>query len=137
MKRPLKVKCNVCGKKHRRKSFCHRCDEIDCPCGYCPKRLGKCSACGGSMLEVSMIEFNVNDYIFVKLTDAGRAELKRQHDELNKEVHGALGEYIPPVEDSDGWSKWQMHSIMNRLGHMMLVGFNDIPFETTIRIVNS
>lgn len=51
MKQPLKVKCNVCGKKHRRKSFCRRCDEIDCPCGYCPKRLGKCSACGGSMSE--------------------------------------------------------------------------------------
>ena len=53
MKQPLKVKCNVCGKKHRRKSFCRRCDEIDCPCGYCPKRLGKCSACGGSMSEVT------------------------------------------------------------------------------------
>ena len=51
MKQLLKVKCNVCGKKHRRKSFCRRCDEIDCPCGYCPKRLGKCSACGGFMSE--------------------------------------------------------------------------------------
>lgn len=82
-----------------------------------------------------MIEFNINDNVFVKLTDLGRTELKRQHDQLNKEINGVLGGYRPIVEDKDGWSKWQLHDLMNHFGHMMYVGF-EMPFETTIRIEN-
>ena len=60
-----------------------------------------------------MIEFNINNYCYVQLTDAGRKELKQQHDELNKHFNGMLGDYKPAQEDNDGWSKWQMHSVMN------------------------
>ena len=80
-----------------------------------------------------MIEININDSVFVKLTVAGKNELRRQHEELNKELNGFLGDYIQPKEDAEGWSEWQLYHIMNTFGHMMHVGIDDIPFETTIR----
>lgn len=79
-----------------------------------------------------MIEFNLNDYCWVQLTDLGRKKLKRQHDELNKEHNGFFGEYKLD-EDSEGWSHWQMHEIMNKLGHMLINGV-DVPFMPTIRL---
>jgi hypothetical protein len=78
------------------------------------------------------VDFNVNHYVYVKLTSVGKAEHRRQHDELCEVAHCSW-EYTPPVEDEEGWSKWQMHSLMNRFGHLMSLGF-DPPFETTIRI---
>lgn len=80
-----------------------------------------------------MIEINTNDYVFIKLTVAGKNELMRQHEEFNKEFNNILGDYIQPKEDVEGWSKWQLHHIMNKFGHMMHVGVDDIPFETVIR----
>lgn len=82
---------------------------------------------------VGMIEFNVNDYIYVRLTDVGRNELRKDHDKFNSEYCNVLGKYVPPKEDENGWSKWQAHDIMHRLGKIMGPGF-DPPFETTIRI---
>lgn len=65
-----------------------------------------------------MIEFNMNNYIHVKLTDTGRNELKRQHIEFL----GNNWPYIPPEEDSEGYSKWQMWDIMNKLGELLANG---------------
>ena len=79
-----------------------------------------------------MKDFNINEYIAVQLTDAGRAEHKRQHDELKK-VIPKLGEYTPPKEDDNGWSKWQAWSLMNTFGHMVRPAF-DPPFSTMVRI---
>lgn len=76
--------------------------------------------------------FNVNDYVFVRLKERGRKELKRQHDELDKVVGGTLGDYKSYTEDKDGWSKWQLHSLMNYFGHIMTIGF-DPPFEPNIK----
>lgn len=39
--------------------------------------------------------------------------------------------YIPPVEDSDGWSSWQLWNLMQELGPHIYIGC-EIPFETTI-----
>lgn len=78
-----------------------------------------------------MAEFNINNYVFVKLTEAGRAEHKRKHDEL-KELLPNLKEYSPPVEDAEGWSRFQGWVLMNTFGHM-LGPAKEPPFETTIR----
>ena len=78
------------------------------------------------------IDFNVNYYIHVKLTDVGKKELKRQYDELNNKFKSILGPYNPPKEDNDGWSKFQMHSLMHKFGHMMVLGCLP-PFETEIK----
>lgn len=79
-----------------------------------------------------MTEFNINSYCFVRLTEIGREERKRQYDKLNRQFHGNLGEYKPKKEH-DGWSKWQMHHLMNTFGHM-LTNCDPIPFEPTIRL---
>lgn len=81
--------------------------------------------------EVMMSDFNINEYIWVKLTSAGFKELERQHRELKAEMP-LLPDYTPPEVDSDGYSKFQGWSLMNRFGHMMRPTF-DTPFDTNIR----
>lgn len=79
-----------------------------------------------------MMEFNINEYVAVRLTDEGRAEHKRQHDELNAQFTKKL-DYRPPKEDEEGWSKWQAWVLINTFGHMVDMGSMP-PFETTIRV---
>jgi len=79
-----------------------------------------------------MIDFNINNYVHVKLTEVGVNEMKRQHEQL-KESFPKLGEFKLPSTDDDGWSKWQMHSLMNTFGHLCSCTMK-VPFETTIRI---
>jgi hypothetical protein len=81
---------------------------------------------------MNLISFNINHFVRVRLTDRGRAELRRQHDELNA-PRVAAG--YPPfpflLKEVDGWSRWQLHELMQQLGPLCCVGF-DPPFETTI-----
>ena len=79
-----------------------------------------------------MKEFNINDCIWVKLTDSGRAELKRQHDDL-KDAFPNVEDYKPLKEDDDGFVKMQGWCLMSSFGHMMRPTF-DPPFETVVRI---
>lgn len=79
-----------------------------------------------------MIEFNINEWVRVKLNDDGRAELKRQHDEINAHLNGKLGEW-KGVDEVDGWSKWQAWDLMNRFGHMMMLG-SRLPFYSEIQL---
>lgn len=65
----------------------------------------------------------INDYIAVKLTDNMKKELKRQHDELNKQFTYPWipdDEYLAPKEDADGWSTWFVWDFMNRLQWLSL-----------------
>lgn len=73
-------------------------------------------------------KFNMNNSVKVQLNDIGRAELKRQHDELYNDI-GIDKEYIERSADSDGYSSFQMHDLMNTFGHMMVMG-HQTPFET-------
>lgn len=77
-------------------------------------------------------DFNVNHYVRVKLTDRGRQILRENHQRL----FGARASefaHREPVEDAEGWSKWQLWSLMHELGYHCRMGF-DPPFETTIKI---
>ena len=78
-------------------------------------------------------EFNINYYVKVKLTQVGKDELLRQHKEWLIKIPSLKREFTLPKEDEDGYSKWQMHSLMNSFGHLMSIGFNT-PFETEILI---
>ncbi|NQT04172.1 MAG: hypothetical protein HQ580_19255 [Planctomycetes bacterium] len=80
-----------------------------------------------------MFEFNVNNYVHVRLTESGKKELRRQYDELKREFPQVKHGHHSPKEDENGWSKWQLHVLMNRLGNIMNCGMNP-PFETTIKI---
>jgi hypothetical protein len=82
---------------------------------------------------VRMGEFNINNYVSVRLTDDGHKELKRQHDSLNLQLNGRLGEWKGVKEDADGWSRWQMWDLMNRFGHMLSLG-SVMPFDPLIMV---
>lgn len=76
--------------------------------------------------------FNINETVRVKLTETGIAELRRQHEEL-KALFPTVREFTPPETDTDGWSKHQLWSLMQALGHLCVMGCA-LPFETTIDI---
>lgn len=76
-----------------------------------------------------MKPFNINKNVKVKLTTYGVAELKRQHDELNDQLGGKLTEFRPPSVDAEGFSTFQLHDLMYRLGHLHYIGNTQLPFE--------
>ena len=79
-------------------------------------------------MMIEQKEFNMNNSVKVKLSGLGRAELKKQHT--------GHTEYVEKSVDSDGFSTFQMHDLMNTFGHMMVMGC-EMPFEhLTIRIAS-
>jgi repressor LexA len=79
-----------------------------------------------------VIEFNLNDRVCVKITEDGMAALKSQHEEL-KSLIPMIGDFNPPKTDDEGWSRWQLWTLMERFGG--LIGPTmPTPFETTIRL---
>ncbi len=81
------------------------------------------------------MDFNINDKVRVKLTDHGRACLERNHVEFWAGIgRPAPYAYTPPTEDAEGWSEWQLWSLMHELGPHTSMGLS-VPFETTIQIV--
>lgn len=74
-----------------------------------------------------MTEFNINDHVRVKLTPRGHA-LHRQH-------FAELGclQYFAPEIDDEGWTRFQLWSLMSIFGQYMSCG-GELVFETTIRM---
>jgi len=79
------------------------------------------------------MKFDVNEKVKVKLTDAGKNELRRQHEELRSRVQSILP-YTNPIEDEKGYSTWQLWVLMSTFGHIMVNG-GDVPFNTEIIIL--
>lgn len=73
---------------------------------------------------------NVNDSVWVKLTDEGRAHHQRHY-----ETRYPMLKYRAPDESADGWSKWQIWSLMQEFGEAIYMG-GPVPFETTIRFAS-
>lgn len=83
---------------------------------------------------MTYIDFNINDYVMVRLTDYGRALHRERFDELKAAFPRMTLEYQPKEEDEDGWSKWQAWDLIQSFGPNINMGGN-LPFETTIRII--
>ena len=79
-----------------------------------------------------MVEFNLNQCIEVQLTDQGRAEHRRQHEEY-QEAHAGYPSYTPPDEDKDGWSRWQTWDLFSHFGCMLKLG-SEHPFSMNVRL---
>lgn len=77
------------------------------------------------------MEFNINNYVRVRLTDAGRAHHRKEWEEL---LAGTKLTYTPPVEDAGGWSRWQLWNLMQVFGPMIGMGMPS-PFGTVIDIL--
>ena len=79
-----------------------------------------------------MIEFNINNDVWIKLTDRGRDEYLNFYSSLSERSGVELP--APPIkEDEDGWSRWQLWHLMSILGSACFMG-PQTPFETTIRL---
>lgn len=86
-------------------------------------------------MERTFVSFNINHCVRVRLTDFGRKIHRQQFRKLNSSLplESEL-KYMPPSEDENGWSEWQMWILMMRFGEHMGMG-GDIPFETTIEML--
>lgn len=75
---------------------------------------------------MAMVEFNLNSYVWIKLTDVG--------EEIYRKWIESLGlDYTPTEADADGWSKWQAWQATQLFGEHMGMGCR-LPFGPTIRI---
>ena len=91
----------------------------------------RCALAAGS---AGFAEFNINNYVQVRLTDCGRKRLRENYDALAAKFGGRLPfAFRLPTEDKDGWSRWQAWDLINQLGEHTGIRFTP-PFETTIRI---
>lgn len=77
------------------------------------------------------IPFNVNFSVLVRLTDAGRKAIEKQHKEIYGEHHTRF-----PVrkitENDQGWSEWKLHDLMQTFGKYMYNGNPSLPFSPAI-----
>lgn len=80
------------------------------------------------------IPFNANNYVMVKLKDAGREELQRRADEFLRRRPGWPNDVFRREEDAEGWSKWQLWDFMETFGHMVGLG-REMPFDAAIRFL--
>jgi hypothetical protein len=83
------------------------------------------------------MKFNINDQVKVRLTERGRAEIQRQHEELSKYVlqqTDKLFIYSPKDEDEYGWSTWMLWDLMKTFGSLLSTGGQNF-FETEIEII--
>lgn len=80
-----------------------------------------------------MIKFNLNDHVLVKITEHGVEYLKQRHNERNSFYHGAIGDFIPPVVDENGYTKYQLWRLMQDFGPAIFMGGN-LPIDTNILI---
>jgi hypothetical protein len=79
------------------------------------------------------VDFNVNSYVRVKLTDVGRQHLRQWHKELFSHYPPGKYEYTPPDEDVDGYTRFQLWELMAQLGSKCMNG-GPVPFWTTIKL---
>lgn len=73
---------------------------------------------------------NINNAVKVKLTETGHKEMERQHYELYESIGREAPKFERKNVDSNGYSSFQMHTLMNRFGHMLTLGKHpdDLPF---------
>lgn len=79
------------------------------------------------------LEFNINHEVEIKLTERGRRYLAWRHDKWLREHPNVNLPYCAKQEDPDGWSRWQLWTLMETFGPDTHIGM-DLLFETTIRI---
>lgn len=81
------------------------------------------------------VKININHYVLVKLTDLGRNDMRRQHDDLMAHLRPRYQRpFVLKKEDENGYSKWQLHDLMHAFGPLIYLG-GDVPFETEIILI--
>lgn len=75
---------------------------------------------------------NVNEKVRIKLTEYGKSTLLIDHISYWSKKKQFV-QYVPPKEDADGWSTWQLWSVMNAFGKHMYPGA-PLCFETIMKL---
>ena len=76
---------------------------------------------------------NINDRVRVRLTKTGRTILAEQAASLRREFP-KLPAYVAPSVDADGYSSFQLWSLINSFGSNLVLSNHDLPFETEILV---
>lgn len=74
------------------------------------------------------MKVNINEYVKVKLTEEAFAILRQQHQDFWESVGKPDYPYREPKVDEAGYSKFQLHLLMNQFGSHMRLGRLS-PFE--------
>ena len=85
------------------------------------------------------MDFNLNEYVKVQLTDHGRAIHKKWFEDVWTDTKFSLApaiKYSPPTEDENGWSKWQLWHLMEIFGKHIGMGKPNV-FRLTIKICSN
>ena len=88
--------------------------------------------------------YNLNDYVFVKLTQRGHEIHRKEHDDLVAEICSRKGwteeelnmPYKPVDEDADGYSRWQLWTLMQTFGRHIAMGVPP-PFTPNIILASN
>lgn len=78
------------------------------------------------------MKININDYVYVKLTQTGIDELKRQHNEFSDLFPKTVKEFELKT-DENGYTRFQLWCLIQYLGHLCVIG-GKLPFETEMII---
>lgn len=81
------------------------------------------------------IDFNINDYVKVKLTEKGKYIYYHQFDDINECRLKIGGNPLNPIEleyDDDGYVEFQLWHLMEIFGEHLFNGC-EVPFKTTIK----
>lgn len=79
-----------------------------------------------------MIEFNINNYVWIKLTEKGEQIRKDNHNTLYGE-NASKYEMIKHEKNNEGFERWQLWELMQEFGSAMWNGCA-VPFETIIKL---
>lgn len=79
------------------------------------------------------MKFNMNSIVKVQLTDAGREHHKSNYEDLYKQLKLKAPPYVPPKEDAEGWSIWQLWHLMEVFGPVTGMGMPQM-MESDIEI---
>ena len=81
------------------------------------------------------MEINMNDTVYVKLTDRGREIMRKNIEEMNNSLpEGAVKfPFKTKREDEDGWSEWQLWCLFQEFGEYVSM-VKENPFDLNIRI---
>lgn len=69
-----------------------------------------------------MKRFNINNWVKVKLTEEGLDLLEQSHYDLYESIGKPPREWVKPVVDENGYSKFQMWDLMNKFGKYTTLG---------------
>ena len=72
-----------------------------------------------------MVKYNVNYYMYIKITDYGKKSI------INKYGYSFFENYIERAKQDNGYYRLQCHEIMSIFGEFLSDSFR-IPFEPTV-----